>query len=153
MRTRFRLAAFVLLAGAAACASSFPRRGADLPATLETLLAVKVEERPRVEIRHLRVFDAGSEPWGEVPSAELESGRFAPEPEGDYAVVTELDCSWRSRQEVHTGEAITWYYFLDGALYAFEHVEFEDHCRRVPEIRGVAPGSDLRERMRALLDS
>jgi len=145
------LAAATLLAGIFGCASGFPRRGADLPTTLGTLLAPSDEERPRVEIRRLRAFDAASEPWSEVPPGELESGRFDAQTQGDYAVVAEIHCAWKNGQEVDTGDAVTWYYFLDGALYAFEHVAFEEHCRRVPQIRGVAPGSDLRERMRALL--
>ena len=155
-RWRSQLAALLalstLLAGPIGCASGFPRRGADLPSTLETLLAPGEDARPAVRVERLRVFDARSEPWSEVDPAEIESGGFRPLPEGDYAVVAELRCAWRSRGEVHEGEAITWYYFRDGALYAFEHVTFERHCRRVPEIRGVAPASDWRETMPALLE-
>lgn len=130
----------------------FPRRGVGLEESLASIFAPSEEHRLLTQVQRLRIFDLRPEPWREIALADLEQGRVRPEPDGDYVVVVRIQCSWWTRYRMAYGDAVSWYYFVDDALRAYEHTDFEQPCRRIPTIRGVPPGSKLRESMPALLE-
>lgn len=107
--------------------AEFPRKGATLSETLGGVVAPRTTNAI-VTPRDVRVIRIDVEPWQQIPSDDVESGRYAPSPNARYAVVASLSCSALVNLQRIYGEKLSWYLLPDGKLAAWDHHDFGDSC-------------------------
>ena len=95
-------------------------------------------------VTHLALLGLGTDPWERIPTAQLRDGSFTPDPERLYVLAAEVQCSYVSRHytqerdafEQHALSSFVWYALRNEELLAYEHVVFEERCRKVSRTRG-----------------
>jgi hypothetical protein len=126
----------------------FPRDEMPLDELLASIHAPPKGRHTTILVTHLALLGLGTDPWEKIPNEQLRSGSFTPDPERLYVLAAEVQCSYVSHHytqerdafEQHALSSFVWYAFRDEQLLGYEHVVFEERCRRV-----VRKRSNLRQ--------
>jgi hypothetical protein len=112
--------------------AEFPRKDATLSETLDSIVAPRTTNA-MVTSRDIRVLRIDVDPWQEIPSKEVKSGRYGPPPNARYAIVASLYCNAHVDRERIYGEKLSWYLLPGGRLVAWDHHNFGDACTMADE--------------------
>jgi hypothetical protein len=169
------LVAVALMSGTTACASyddyreysakhpgwepGFPRDVVALDELLAIVHAPPAARSTTSIVTRVVVLGLGTEPWEEIPLAEVRAGAFAPDPGRMYVVAARTQCLWTT---VYTGQdedvrrasgALVWYLMRDDRLLAYDHAEFLERCATKDLVKGsVQDVPGFQEAIREHLD-
>ena len=114
--------------------AEFPRQGAALPETLDSIVAPRTTNA-LVTSRDVRVLRIDRDPWQEIPTSDVKSGRYEAAASARYAIVASLYCTAHVDRKRIYGEKLSWYLLPGGQLAAWDHHDFGDACTMFDEFK------------------